>query len=77
MLPMGHCQNLPPLCSLQAETVEIGSQQGFPSGSIGKVITEKDLAVDVFPDSLHSTQIPHLCLQDRGTYKAILSDHSQ
>ena len=37
MLPINHCQFLPPLCPLQAETVVVGSQQGLPWVSIGTV----------------------------------------
>ena len=46
-------------------------------GSIGMVTTGQELAVDGFPASPHSMQIPHPCRQDPGTYEAILSDQPQ
>ena len=39
MMPTGHCQVLPPLHPLQAETAGVGSQQGLPCGPIGTVTT--------------------------------------
>ena len=38
---MRHRQVLPLLCPLQAETAVVGSQHGFPCGSIGMVATER------------------------------------
>ena len=42
MLPMGHCQVLPSLRSLQADMVVVASQQGLPCGSTGTVTTGQD-----------------------------------
>ena len=39
MMPTGHCQVLPPLHPLQAETAGVGSQQGLSCGPIGTVTT--------------------------------------
>ena len=77
MLPMGHCQLLPPLCPLQAETVEVGSQRVLPWGSIGTVTTGQEPVVYGFWASPHSMQIPHPRCQGPITYEAILSGHPQ
>ena len=45
MLPMGHCQVLPPLCPIQAERAVVGSQQGLPCGPIGTVTTGQETHV--------------------------------
>ena len=74
---MGHCQVLPPLCPLQAETVAVDILQGLPSGSIGMVTTGQEPVVDGFPASLHPIQIPHLRHQGLSTYEVILLDHPQ
>ena len=52
MLPMGHCQVLPPLCPLRAETVVFGSQQGLPCGSVDTVTTGQKPLLIVFPPAL-------------------------
>ena len=52
MLPMSHCQVLPPLFPLQVEKEVIGSQQELPCGSIGMVTPGQGPAVDGFPTSL-------------------------
>ena len=39
MLPMGHCQVLPSLCPLQAETALVGSQKRLLCGFISMVTT--------------------------------------
>ena len=77
MLPMGHCQAVPPLCPLQAEVGVVSSQQGLPCWSIGMVNTEQETVLDVFPASPLSIQIPHLRRQGPSTYEAIMSDHPQ
>ena len=51
MLSMHHCQVLPHLCLLQAETVVVGSQQGLRCESIGKVTTRQESVVDGSPVS--------------------------
>ena len=77
VLPMGHCQVLPPLRPLQAERVVVASQQGFLCGSINLVTTGQEPVVDGFPASPHSIQIPHPCRHSPSTYEAILLDHPQ
>ena len=51
MLPMGHCQYLPPLCPLQVKTAVDGSQQALPCWSIGTVGQEP--VVDGVMISIH------------------------
>ena len=75
MLPMGHCQVLPPLFPLQAEMVVVGSQQGHPCRSIGMVTTRQEPVFDGFPGSPNSIQIPHTRHRAASTYEVILSDH--
>ena len=72
-----HCQVLPPLCPLKAETVVVGSQQGLSCGSIGTVNMRREPVVDGFLARSHSIQVPHLHRQGPSTYEAILSDHPQ
>ena len=74
---MGHCQVLPTVCPLQAETAVVGSQQRLPCRFIGTVTMEQKTIVDGFLDSLHSIQIPHACRQGPSTYEVMLSDHPQ
>ena len=71
MLPMGHCQVLPPLCLLQAETAVVGRPQVLPCGSIGTVTMGQEPLV--FLASPHSIQISNPCRQDQ----VILLDHPQ
>ena len=54
---MGHCQVLLPLCSLQAETAVVGSEQGLPCGSISMVTTGQKPEVDGCPVRPHFLQI--------------------
>ena len=77
MLPMGHCQILPPLCPLQMETAVVGSQQKLPCGSIGIVTTEQEPVVDGFSASPDPIQIPHPHRQGASTYEPILPEHPQ
>ena len=77
MLPMGHCHVLPPLGPLQTETAVVGSQQGLPCGSIGRVTMGQEAVVDGFPASPNSIQIPHPCHKGPITYEAILLQHPQ
>ena len=77
MLPMGHCQFLPPLCPIQVEKAVVGSQLRLPCGFLGTVTTGKDPVVDGFPASPHSIKIPHPSRQGPSTYEAMLSGHPE
>ena len=45
MLPMGHCQVLPPLGPFQREMAVVGSQQWLPCESIDTVTKRLELVV--------------------------------
>ena len=77
MQPVGHCQVLPPLPPLQAETTVVGSQQGLRCGSICPVTTGLESVVNRCATSPHSVQISHPRCQGRSTQEMILSDHPQ
>ena len=77
MLPVGHCQVLPPLRPLQAETTVVGSQQGLRCGSICPVTTGQESVVNRCATSPHSVQISHPRRQGPSTQETILSDHPQ
>ena len=77
MLPVGHCQVLPPLRPLQTETTVVGSQQGLRCGSICPVTTGQESVVNRCATSPHSVQISHPRRQGPNTQETILSDHPQ
>ena len=54
---VGHCQVLPPLLPLQAETTVVGSQQGLRCGSICSVTTGQESVVNRCATSPHSVKI--------------------
>ena len=72
MLPMSHCQVLPPLCPLQVETVVIGSQQGLLCGSMGTATIGQEPVVVGLLASPHSIQIPHLHRQGPSTWQGVV-----
>ena len=76
MMPTGHCQVLPPLHPLQAETANPRWQStgaflwAYRHGNHGT-------KTRCFPDRPHSIQILHRRRQSPSTYEAILSGHPQ